>query len=89
MSKKVGVRELKNQTSSILKAVREEMAEYIVTVHGEPIAILRPITDQDRQRIKKKELAAALAKLDELADEITKAWQSEKTAVELVDEQRR
>jgi prevent-host-death family protein len=39
----VGVRELKNQTSKILKAVREEKAEYIITYQGRPMAVLLPI----------------------------------------------
>jgi prevent-host-death family protein len=29
----IGVRELKNQTSRIVRAVREEMAEYVITVY--------------------------------------------------------
>lgn len=40
---KVGVRELKNRASEILRAVREEGAEYIITYQGRPSAILLPI----------------------------------------------
>jgi len=40
---KVGVRELKNRTSEILRAVREEGAEYIITYQGQPMAVLLPI----------------------------------------------
>ena len=32
----IGVRELKNHTSRVIRAVREEMAEYVVTLRGEP-----------------------------------------------------
>jgi len=44
---KVGVRELKNRTSEILRAVREERAEYVVTYQGRPMAVLLPIDDED------------------------------------------
>jgi prevent-host-death family protein len=43
----VGVRELKNQTSKILKAVREEKAEYIITYQGRPMAVLLPIDEEE------------------------------------------
>jgi len=46
---KVGVRELKNQTSEILRAVREEGAEYIVTYQGRPMAVLLPIDMGDEE----------------------------------------
>jgi len=32
----IGVRELKNQTSRIVRAVREGMAEYVITVLARP-----------------------------------------------------
>ena len=35
MAKEIGVRELKNQASQLVRAVREEMAEYVITVRGE------------------------------------------------------
>jgi len=42
----VGIKELKNQTTEILRGVREEGLEYVVTFHGRPVAVLLPI-DQD------------------------------------------
>lgn len=44
---KVGVRELKNRTSEILRAVREEGAEYIITYQGRPAAVLLPIDEEE------------------------------------------
>jgi prevent-host-death family protein len=43
---KVGVRELKNRTSEILRAVREERAEYIITYQGRPMAVLLPVDEE-------------------------------------------
>lgn len=40
----VGVRELREQTTEILRKVHESQAEYIVTRNGEPMALLLPIT---------------------------------------------
>ena len=49
MEKKAGIRELKNQTSRIVNEVRQEMAEYVITSQGEPVAMLRPFTDKDAE----------------------------------------
>lgn len=39
----IGVRQLKNEASEIIRAVREEKVEYIITLRGQPVAVLRPI----------------------------------------------
>jgi prevent-host-death family protein len=44
---KVGMRELKKRTSEILRAVREEGAEYIITYQGRPSAVLLPIDEEE------------------------------------------
>jgi prevent-host-death family protein len=41
----VGIKELKNQTTEILRGVREDGMEYVVTFHGRPVAVLLPIRD--------------------------------------------
>lgn len=89
MAEKIGVRELKNQTSQIVRAVREDMAEYIITLHGKPVAVLRPITEADEEALRQLETAEFLAKMDRLAAEIAADWHVAQTAVELVAEQRR
>ncbi len=85
----IGVRELKNQASRIVRAVREEMAEYVITVQGEPVAVLRPLTDEDTQKLRRVEREQALAELKALAGQIAEAWTSPQSGVELVAEQRR
>jgi len=42
----VGVRELKNRASEILRTVREQGAEYVITHQGRPTAVLLPV-DED------------------------------------------
>jgi len=85
----IGVRELKNHTSRVIRAVREEMSEYVVTLRGEPVAVLRPLTEEEAQRLRQKETNAALAEMKALAQEVASAWTSDQSGVELVAEQRR
>jgi prevent-host-death family protein len=84
----IGVRELKNQTSRVIRAVREEMSEYVVTLRGEPVAILRPLTEEEAQRLRQEEIDAGVAEMKALAQEVASAWISEKSGVDLIAEQR-
>jgi len=89
MAERIGVRELKNHTSRVIRAVREELSEYVVTLRGEPVAVLRPLTEDETQRLRQVELGAAMDELRALADKVASAWTSDKSAVELVQDQRR
>lgn len=89
MPKTIGVRELKNQTSRVIRAVREDLSEYVVTLRGEPVAVLRPLTEEEAQRLRESEIDAALEEMKSLAQEVASVWTSDKSGVELVDEQRR
>lgn len=95
MPQQVGVRELKNEASEIIRAVREEQAEYVVTYRGQPVAVILPVAESAR-RAQAEQLVAASrpdddfwAEWDALGAEIDAQWTSEKTGVELVSEQRR
>jgi prevent-host-death family protein len=85
----IGVRELKNQTSRVIRAVREEMCEYVVTLRGEPVAVLRPLTEEEMKRLRQADIDAALEEMKTLAQEVASAWTSDKSGVELIAEQRR
>jgi prevent-host-death family protein len=89
MPKTIGVRELKNQTSRVIRAVREDLSEYVVTLRGEPVAVLRPLTEEEAHRLREAEIDAALEEMKALAQEVASAWTSDKSGVELVAEQRR
>ncbi len=89
MPTKIGVRELKNRTSQIVRTIREEMADYVITVRGEPVAILRPLTEEDTQQLHQRELDNIFVEMKALAQEVANAWTSPKSALELVEEQRR
>jgi prevent-host-death family protein len=91
----VGVRELKNQATEILREVREQQAEYIVTYRGKPIAVLLPFNEMDdydlstRQARTSKPIKDRWADMDGLRQEIARQWKTNLTAVEAVNEQRR
>jgi prevent-host-death family protein len=86
MAETVGVRELKSQASRILRSVREERAEYVVTYQGQPIAVLRPFSAEDEKILQQIAIEDELAAIDRLAEQITNAWISEKSATELLEE---
>jgi prevent-host-death family protein len=85
----IGVREFKNKASSVLRSVREDMAEYIVTLRGEPVAVLRPLTDSETTRLRQLQMEETLAEMKSLAMEVGEAWSSDQSGVEIVSEQRR
>jgi prevent-host-death family protein len=85
----IGVRELKSQTSRVIRAVPEDLSEYVVTLRGEPVAVLRPLTEEEAQRLRQIEIEEALAEMKALALEVASAWTSEKSGVELIAGQRR
>jgi prevent-host-death family protein len=85
----IGIRDLKNQTSRIVRSVREEMAEYVITLQGKPVALLRPITEADEQQFHQAQVEEAMAEMKQLAQEVAAAWSSPKSGVDLISEQRR
>jgi prevent-host-death family protein len=85
----IGVHELKTHTSRIVRAVQEERTEYVITVRGRPVAVLRPFTGDDAERLRQAKLDEALDEMKTLAQEVAEAWKSPQSGVDLVQEQRR
>jgi prevent-host-death family protein len=82
----VGVRELKDQTSRILRRVRDRGEEIQVTYRGRTIARLIPASRRTRGG---KTRAAVWSDLDRLAVEIGARWPRGRSAVGAVREGRR
>ena len=80
----VGVRELKEQASELIRLVREEGREVQVTYRGKVVALLIPVEHARR----KEHEAAAWARLDHLAAEIGARWPNGVSAAEAVAEGR-
>jgi prevent-host-death family protein len=78
----IGIRDLKNRASQILRAVREGQAEYVITYRGQPVARLVPVAGpQDSER--------AWQELERLSQEISAHWRSDQSALELLAQVRR
>ena len=92
---RIGVRQLKNQATEIIRSVREDRAEYVITYHGRPVAVLMPLEDawlegETREAVRAASSALqARAEMEALRHEIGKSWRAEKTASEAIAEQRR
>lgn len=84
----VGVKELKNRTTQIIRDVREKNAEFVITVDGEAVAVLIPYKTLTAIERKAKR-QAALAGIKALAKDISKEWDGKMSAAEAVSEQRR
>ena len=54
----VGIRELKIHASAIIRKVRDEGEEYVITFHGRPVGMLIPI---DGSRVEEGTISAARA----------------------------
>jgi antitoxin (DNA-binding transcriptional repressor) of toxin-antitoxin stability system len=89
MPTKIGLQEFERQAIQILQAIKESMGEYIITDHGQPIALLRSVTPEDQTRWQAAEVEAELVEMKSLAQQIGAAWKSSESGVSLVDGQRR
>lgn len=82
----IGVRELKQRTSQVMRQVREKGEPVEVTYRGQVIARLVPVT---RPRVPDKDLGAVWSDLDRLAAEIGGRWPKGQSAADAVREGRR
>ncbi len=81
----VGIRELKQQASELIRMVRETGTEVQITYHGKVVALLVPVeqAEQTEQEIK------AWMEIDHLAAEIGARWPKGVSAAQAVGEDRR
>jgi prevent-host-death family protein len=80
----VGIRELRRQTSELIRMVSEEGRQVEITLRGKPVARLIPIEPETST----PESAQRWANLDRLAAEIGGRWPEGISAVEAVAEGR-
>ncbi len=72
----IGIRESTHQTTEILRTVREQQTEYIITYRGQPVAMILPLTETWRQIIDLQSAAIITpstdlwVELDELRKEV-------------------
>ncbi len=80
----VGIRELKQQASELVRMVRETGKEVQVTYHGKVVALLISV-----EKTAPQDEASAWADLDNLAAEIGARWPKGVSAAEAIAEARR
>lgn len=87
----IGVRELKTHASEILRKVREERVQYVVTHRGRPTALLMPLEDGSPASPAPVQgsTAPAWETLMQLGEEIGREWRSALTSAELLSDVRR
>jgi len=85
-TEEIGIRELKSRASEVVRAVKEQRARYVITQRGVPVAAIIPM---DAVLPEKKSDDEVWERLMKLGEEISKGWQSEKSAVEILSEMRR
>jgi prevent-host-death family protein len=81
---RIGIRELKERTSEILRRVRQEGERFEVTYHGEPVAEIVPT----RQHPDAEALARYWRRWDALTEEMSQEWPEGLTAVDALREDR-
>ena len=82
----IGIRELKQRVSEILRQVREEHESFSVTYRGKVVAKLVPAMDPSADQ----EVASAIwTRMDDLSREVSAHWATGSSALEAVSEQRR
>jgi prevent-host-death family protein len=81
----VGVRELKQQASELIRLVRETGSEVQVTHRGHIVALLIPVESRKGRKDEKR----SWANLDTLAAEIGARWPKGVSASQAVSEGRR
>jgi prevent-host-death family protein len=74
MIRTIGVRQLKNEATQVVRAVREERVVYVVTVNGVPVATLRPYSERDVAGVARGEAQAEIAAIERLAAAVGEAW---------------
>ena len=78
----IGIRELKQQTSELIRRVRERGTSINITHHGKVVARIVPVVEPDPTDDE-------WAQLDQLALEIGKRWPKGVSAAQAVREARR
>jgi prevent-host-death family protein len=80
----VGIRQLKQQTSELIRLVRETGSEIQITYHGRVVALLVPVNRKETPNAER-----AWAQLDSLAAEIGATWNMGVSAAQAVAEGRK
>ena len=89
----IGVRELRDHTAEVLRRIREEHAEYIITCQGQPVAILSAVDPAAMEaamlRAGKPSVDAAWDAYEETVRQLRETWPKDASTQDIIDEIRR
>ena len=89
----IGVRELRERASEVIRRVREDHVEYVITYQGRPVAVILPL-DAERAEAEivqavKKAIPSEWERYEQIAQEIRDSWPADISAQDLIDAVRR
>ena len=85
----IGMREFKDRATEVVRSVREEGETYIITVNGEPSAVLKPVEPEKTAEQRKVDIEAWIQRAEEIGRRLEAGRTDLRDCVELVSEQRR
>ena len=89
----IGVRELRQQASEVIRRVREEKAEYVITYQGRPVAVLLPLdtelAEKEMVQAGKRAVLDDWERYEQLAQGLRSTWPEDLSTQELLDAIRR
>ena len=89
----IGVRELREQTSEVIRRVREDRAEYVVTYQGRPVAIILPLdagrAEKEMVQASRKAVLDNWERYERLAEELRRDWPTDLSTQDVIDSIRR
>ncbi len=89
----IGVRELREQTSEVIRRVRQDRAEYVVTYQGRPVAIILPLdagrAEKEMVQASKKAVLDSWERYERLAEELRRDWPTDLSTQDVMDSIRR
>jgi prevent-host-death family protein len=83
----IGIRELKTNTSEIIRRVRNRQARYIITYRGQPVGLLLPLEEPEAGQ--GLQAGDPWDELIQLGQEIGQGWQADQTSGEILAAMRR
>ena len=85
----IGIRELRERASEVIRRVREEKAEYIITYQGQPVAVLLPVDTEAVEtamlQAGKQSTATGWQVYQRLTDALRKDWPTGQSSQTVLD----
>ena len=89
----IGVRELRERTSEVIRRVREDRVEYVITYQGRPVAVILPLdterAEAEMVQASKRAIVDDWEQYERLAQAIREAWPVDVSTQDLLDDIRR